>query len=106
MNRGDDLDMTAPMQTRRNRTNADFLKAELKDFLGSKLAAVVVDHDEGEGWLGLVFSRVDGQQWVGWIQSDAEGNAPGFINLLKAEARPKPWPKVGAPAQFTAEAKT
>jgi hypothetical protein len=70
--------------------NASLFKDVLEKAIGSKLIDIVVDTDEfGDEWLGLVLEkgRKHKTQWVLWVSRDAEGNGPGWIDILKRVAR-------------------
>lgn len=63
------------------QSEAKFLREKMFPMLGGRLVALVVDGSTGEDTLGLVFEAKDKTQTVVWVQRDAEGNGPGWLEV-------------------------
>lgn len=54
----------------------------LSQLKGSVVIDVLMDEEDPETIWGLRLQRPDGMIYEAWILSDAEGNGPGFLNII------------------------
>ena len=67
-------------------STAQILAKQLKNLTGATLLGTVVEKDEfdGEDYLALVLSKEGENKIIYlWVQSDEEGNGPGFLSIQK-----------------------
>ena len=65
-------------------SDQEYAADQMRYLCGCELTAVVFDSESGMGYIGLCFesdSEHD-RQWTVWVQSDAEGNDGGFLNIV------------------------
>lgn len=63
-----------------NEGNAKYIKKQMKPVIGATITEVVFDE---EFFVGIRVKDKKGKETTLWIQSDPEGNGPGWITVEK-----------------------